>query len=230
MIMYAKIVNQVTGLCLVGNGDNTAQYRAMAMTPMDVQQSDIDGQWYLKSKCPMKTDEQKELEERERLNGLMMTRGDVFEALILAKGLSKLQIRALIEQAEIGDTEKLLYLNRFDEALNFYRGYPIFDLLGEVVGITSEMWDSFFESKDYRYLTTCELTINVTPEDSTVFINEVEGAGSTAPYGSTVNYFVSCEGYEGRGNIFEITEDTTLDIELEKSPVTEETSEEAENG
>ena len=45
-----------------------------------------------------------------------------------------------------------MYLNRFDEALEFYRGYPIFDMLGQVLGITGEMLDKFFETKDYTYL------------------------------------------------------------------------------
>ena len=90
--------------------------------------------------------------ERERLNNLSMTRGDVFEALILAKGLGKAQIRSMIEQAELDELTKALYLNRFDEALDFYRGYPLFDLLGEILGIASEQLDKFFETKDYTTL------------------------------------------------------------------------------
>lgn len=94
--------------------------------------------------------------ERERLDSLSMTRGDVFEALILAKGLSKAQLRAMIEAYETDETTKLLYLNRFDEALDFYRGYPIFDLLGEQIGVTPEMWDRFFESKEWEELVKAE--------------------------------------------------------------------------
>lgn len=94
--------------------------------------------------------------ERERLNNLSMTRGDVFEALILAKGLGKAQLRAMIEAYETDETTKALYLNRFDEALDFYRGYPIFDLLGEQIGVTSEMWDRFFESKEWEELVKLE--------------------------------------------------------------------------
>ena len=44
------------------------------------------------------TEEEIKKQERERLDKLSMTRGDVFEALILAKGLGKAQIRAMIEQ------------------------------------------------------------------------------------------------------------------------------------
>ena len=103
-----------------------------------------------------KTDDERQEQERERLNNLSMTRGDVFEALILAKGLGKAQIRAMIEQAELDTVTKALYLNRFDEALEFYRGYPIFDMLGQALGITGEMLDKFFETKDYTYLIPSE--------------------------------------------------------------------------
>lgn len=154
--------------------------------------------------------------ERERLDNLSMTRGDVFEALILAKGLSKAQIRAMIEQAELDTVTKALYLNRFDEALEFYRGYPIFDMLGQALNITSEMLDKFFDTKDYHYLTTCKLTINVVPEESTVTINDIEQKEVTIPYGSQVTYKIDCEGYKSVEEVLTLTEDKTLEITLEK--------------
>ena len=103
------------------------------------------------------TEEEKQEQRKEQISQLSMTRGDVFEALILAKGLGKAQIRAMIEQAELDTVTKALYLNRFDEALEFYRGYPIFDMLGEALGITGEMLDKFFETKDYHELITKEV-------------------------------------------------------------------------
>ena len=106
--------------------------------------------------------------ERERLDNLSMTRGDMFEALILARGLTKPQIRAMIENAELDTVTKALYLNRFDEALEFYRGYPIFDMLGEALDITPSMLDKFFDEKDYHYLTKCKLTINPIPTEVTI--------------------------------------------------------------
>lgn len=148
--------------------------------------------------------------ERERINNLSMTRGDVFEALILAKGLGKTQIRAMIEQAELDEVTKALYLNRFDEALEFYRGYPIFDLLGTSLGITPEMLDEFFDTKDYHWLMTCTLTVNATPVEATV-----TGTG-TYPYGSSIDVKVECEGYESYTTTVILTEDTVLDVELEK--------------
>lgn len=154
--------------------------------------------------------------ERERLDNLSMTRGDVFEALILAKRLSKAQIRAMIEQASLDDITKALYLNRFDEALEFYRGYPIFDMLGQVLSITGTMLDKFFDTKDYHYLTTCKLTINVVPEKSTVTINNTVQKEVTMPYNSQVTYKIDCEGYKSVEEVLTLTEDKTLEITLEK--------------
>ena len=155
-------------------------------------------------------DAEKQQQERERLNNLSMTRGDVFEALILAKGLGKAQIREMIEQAELDTLTKALYLNRFDEALEFYRGYPIFDMLGQVLGISGKMLDKFFETKDYHYLTTCKLTINPTPASATVTIEP-----NPTPYGETVHYKVECEGYATQEGDVEMLQDVTLDVELE---------------
>lgn len=154
------------------------------------------------------TTEELEQQEKTRIAQLSMTRGDVFEAMILAKGLSKAQLRAMIEQAPLDDLTKALYLNRFDEALDFYRAFPAFDLLGATLGITSAMLDRFFDTKDYHYLTTCNLTINPTPTEATI-----SGAG-TYPYGTTVAYKVECEGYIAQEGNIELLKDEVLDIEL----------------
>ena len=155
-------------------------------------------------------EEKQAQKERKRLDNLSMTRGDMFEALILAKGLTKPQIRAMIEQAELDTVTKALYLNRFDEALEFYRGYPIFDMLGQALGITSEMLDKFFDTKDYHYLTTCKLTINPTPAEATAI-----GAGAY-PYGTVVDIAVECEGYISYTETVTLTEDKVLNIELDE--------------
>lgn len=101
-------------------------------------------------------------QERERLNILSMTRGDMFEAIILAFGKTKADIRSMIENVEgLTDIERVLYLNRFDEALDFYRGYPAVDLIGKMLGVSSEQLDKFFETKDYKEL---QKAIQVEPE------------------------------------------------------------------
>ena len=160
------------------------------------------------------TEEELQEQERKRLDMLSMTRGDVFEALILAKGLTKPQIRAMIEQAELDTVTKALYLNRFDEALEFYRGYPIFDMLGQTLGITSEMLDKFFETRDYHYLTTCKLTINPTPENATVTI-----IPEIIPYNTTAHYKVECEGYITKEGDIEMVKDVVLEVVLDENKI-----------
>lgn len=157
------------------------------------------------------TKEELQQAERERLNNLSMTRGDVFEALILAKGLGKAQIRSMIEQAKLDTITKALYLNRFDEALEFYRGYPIFDMLGEALDITPSMLDRFFDEKDYHYLTKCKLTINPIPAEAKVTYDQ-----NPAPYREVIHYKVELDGYKTVEDDFPIDRDFTVDIELEK--------------
>ena len=101
------------------------------------------------------TEEEKQEQEHERLDKLSMTRGDMFEAIILAFGKTKADIRSMIESVEgLTDVERALYLNRFDEALDFYRGYPAIDLIGKMLGVSSEQLDKFFKTKDYHELLT----------------------------------------------------------------------------
>ena len=66
MIKFAKVINNETGLCEVGIGTNTKFYISIGMTEQDVEQSDIDNNWYLAEKCPHKSEEEK-LEEAKEL-------------------------------------------------------------------------------------------------------------------------------------------------------------------
>lgn len=58
-LYYAKVIDQETGLCEIGTGTNSTFYQSIGMIELDVQQSDIDGCWYLKDKYPMKSEDEK---------------------------------------------------------------------------------------------------------------------------------------------------------------------------
>lgn len=91
--------------------------------------------------------------EKERIANIALTRADVFEALILARGLTKQMLRSFIEQDEtLSEIERALYLNRFDDALEFYRKHPAIDFISAKLKITTENMDKFFDTKDYNYL------------------------------------------------------------------------------
>lgn len=158
MYTYARIINEETGLCEVGLGTNTSFYQSIGMTPLDVQQSDIDNAWYLAEKCPMKTDEAKELEEKERIYELFMTRSDFFDGTIDAWGVGEDELLFLVQRMLTGlpleNNQKLKAINNFKNALNFYRKHDLFKMLigtpiqlteTTQVIITEESLDKYFD-------------------------------------------------------------------------------------
>ena len=102
------------------------------------------------------TEEEKEKQKRERIAKLHLTRGDVFRGLLLARQVTRAQIRALIEAMPEETPEQAMAkeyaLIDFDESLDFYRGVALIDTLGEQLGISSEAMTQFFETNDYHYL------------------------------------------------------------------------------
>lgn len=152
---YIKEISENGKLGDFTKSPSVAQNMGYLITKNDVEvkQSDVDLQYYLVDFCPMKTLEMKEQEEKERIAMLSLTRGDVFRALYQAKGVTRAQIRALIENNElITDAQRELALIDFDEALNFYRGNTLIDTLGLALGITVEQLNKFFESGNYEDL------------------------------------------------------------------------------
>ena len=99
------------------------------------------------------TEEERQEQQQKSIGELSMTRADVFEALILAKGVSKANLRTMIENFDgLSDLDRALYLNRFDEALEFYRKHPAINLIGGLLGISSKQLDNFFVTKNWEEL------------------------------------------------------------------------------
>lgn len=101
--------------------------------------------------------EEKEAQkEAERVAHLHLTRGDVFRALLLAKGVTRAQLRAMVEALPENTQEEVvakeMALIDFDEALEFYRGNGLIDAVGAQLGITAAQMNAFFESNDYHDL------------------------------------------------------------------------------
>ena len=151
MIKYAKVIDNNSGLCEVGLGTNGQFYKSIGMIKLDVQQSDIDGAWYLAEKCPMKTDEQKELEEKERIAKLYLTGADVERGIYQAKGMDFDDILAYVTQLQPEGLDiKALKIEL--KANNFYRGNPYVSAIGALLGFTDEQLNKFFETNDYTVL------------------------------------------------------------------------------
>ena len=102
------------------------------------------------------TEEEKEEQRKKNVAQLHLTRGDVFRALLMAKGVTRAQLRAVIENLPEETNEqsiaKEMALIDFDEALDFYRGVALIDTVGAQLGITPEQMDKFFETNDWHEL------------------------------------------------------------------------------
>ena len=178
MIKYAKIIEQETGLCEVGTGTNIQFYKSIGMTQQDVEQSEKDNQWYLSEKCPHYTPEEKEAIERARLDALYMTRSDFFDGMIMAFGLDSKELRVIVEnvleQINVTPVQIRVALNNYDNALNFYRKHTLFTLINNVQIPISEtmyllfnddIWDKFFDTKDYTELQEAIHEVEPEPEE-----------------------------------------------------------------
>lgn len=91
------------------------------------------------------TEEEKEQQERERINQLNLTKADFWIAL-LDRNITKSMVKAKIELIP-DETLKAKTLIRLDEADHFWRGDPSMDVIGAMFGITSADLDYLFENK-----------------------------------------------------------------------------------
>ena len=163
--------------------------------------------------------------EAERIAMLNLTAADVERGLYKAKGIDFEDIIAQLEAMPLAEGQEpfvdIKALKIELKANNFYRGNPYINTVGALLGFTSKQLDEFFETNDYRYLTTVTLTINPTPADAVVLINGEAQVSVMVPYGDTVNYSVAKEGYLTHLGSVEVTEDKAIDVELAAEGVNE---------
>lgn len=106
---------------------------------------------------------EKEIQEQEqaRIQELYMTRSDFFDGTIMAWGVGQdellVLIQALLATLPIEDVKKLIAINNFKNALNFYRKHALFNMLVGIpiqltetiqVILTDEALDKFFDEVD----------------------------------------------------------------------------------
>lgn len=81
---------------------------------------------------------EEQAKERDRLNHLSLTKREVFLALYRDKGLTPEMIRS-----QIKDPEALI---EFDYANEYFRGNPLIEKIGLMLGYTTEQLDNLFEN------------------------------------------------------------------------------------
>lgn len=107
------------------------------------------------------TEEEIAEQEKARIQELFMTRSDFFDGTIQAWGVGQdellVLIQALLATLPIEDVKKLMAINNFRNALNFYRKHDLFKMLVNIpiqltetiqVILTDEALDKFFDEVD----------------------------------------------------------------------------------
>lgn len=105
--------------------------------------------------------EKQEAKEKARIQELFMTRSDFFDGTIQAWGVGQDELLILIQNLlatlPIEDVKKLMAINNFKNALNFYRKHDLFKMLVGVpiqlaenvqLVIEDEYLDKFFDEVD----------------------------------------------------------------------------------
>lgn len=75
MKAYCKIIDEETGLVQKGVGCPDEYYIEIGMEIRDIKQSDIDSEWYLTEKCPMKPEPTAEDRRNDFLNNFFKVEG-----------------------------------------------------------------------------------------------------------------------------------------------------------
>lgn len=106
-------------------------------------------------------EQEQQEKEKERIQELSMTRSDFFDGTIMAWGVGQdellVLIQGLLATLPIEDVKKLIAINNFKNALNFYRKHDLFKMLVNIpiqltetiqVILTEESLDKFFDEVD----------------------------------------------------------------------------------
>jgi hypothetical protein len=104
---------------------------------------------------------EQEQKEKARIQELSMTRSDFFDGTIMAWGIGQdellVLIQGLLATLPIEDVKKLIAINNFKNALNFYRKHDLFKMLVNIpikltdtvqIILTEESLDKFFDEVD----------------------------------------------------------------------------------
>lgn len=142
MKKYCEILNEETGLVRLGAGCTDEYYKTIGMKEREVEQSDLDYQWYLKSKCPHKSEKQKKQEEEYRISMLNMTKLDFYKKVLQPNGIDYDKLQQILHTSDEMNASWQL-------CSRVYRGDKI--LIGAVKkfipSITDEELTKIFENK-----------------------------------------------------------------------------------
>lgn len=124
MIRYCFIKDEETGLVQLGAGCSDEYYIEIGMEQREVQQSDINYQWYLAEKCPMKTEEQKFIEakqakvqENDAARDTALNAGVVYKDVLFDSDTDQ-KVNLLATVSMMGDEDTITWFGKDNQPLD----------------------------------------------------------------------------------------------------------------
>lgn len=137
MIKYAKVIKE-NGECIIFLGSDVDWAIKQGFSELDVEQSEIDSNWYLKDKCPHLTPEEKTEQEKERISHLKCTKR-VLVLILEQLGLDYFeQIEPLINSNRQAKLE-------WELCVELERSNPLLNVIGKELGISPAQIDNVFK-------------------------------------------------------------------------------------
>lgn len=142
-------------IVLANNNKEELEQALQMMVYTSIEETDIN---YILHNGQYLTEEEIAEQEQERIQELSMTRSDFFDGTIQAWGVGQDELLVLIQTIlatlPIENVKKLMAINNFQNALNFYRKHDLFKMIVNIpiqlaetiqVIILDEHLDKFFD-------------------------------------------------------------------------------------
>lgn len=145
MKKYCFITDEKLGLVQLGAGCSDEYYKEIGMKLRDVQQSDIDYQWYITEKCPMKTPEQKFKEAKEnKYNEALEKANHYIECTALYRDIECTEgniskLTAFLIAMQQGLYETIAWVTKHDKVIEL-KIDDVMDILQGIGEIQSNTW------------------------------------------------------------------------------------------
>lgn len=135
MVSLVKVLN-ASGVVAVAEGDDKEYFIANGYKELEIEQSDVDGNWYIKGKAPMMGEDEKIAKEKARIASLTCTKR-VLALALKQLGVSYQQLKELIATDEDAQLE-------WDLCVELQRNNPFLDTMGSKLGIDPTTIDKIF--------------------------------------------------------------------------------------
>lgn len=153
MIKYARVMNEETGICEVGLGIDIAYYEEIGMTLQDVEESEINGRWYLKEKCPHYTDaekleqaKQEKIAENDTVRDAALNQGVAYQNILFDSDTDQ-KVNLLATVSLMDDTDTIEWFGMNNDSLVCNKA-DLINIGGLITQLHKFCWNKNAEIKD----------------------------------------------------------------------------------